>query len=148
MNTRTHGSRRFAVLFSLALILLPQIGRAQGDVEIDISSASVVTIRKSLADRFGALREYFQNGAIGLTRDGLIAMRDPGALKTETRREVESLITDDNKDRLTLYREIARLNGRPDWEAGLRSTFADRWISRAPRGWYYRESDGLWARKP
>lgn len=147
MNTCARATRRLALLFLLAMMSLSGIGNAQGEAEIDISSASVITIRSSLADRLGRLREHFENGAIGLTRDGLVAMRDPAALSVDARRYVESLIADDNKDRLTLYREIARLNGRPDWEAGLRSTFAERWIGRAPKGWYYRESDGQWARK-
>lgn len=135
------------ILLSAVLLLVSAAAGAQGDSDLNINSPSVVTIRKSIAERFNVLREHFQAGAIGLTQDGLIALRDAGALQLDARKRVESLVNDDNNDRDTLYREIARLNGRPDWESSLHRTFGERWISRAPSGWYYREPGGQWVRK-
>ena len=45
-----------------------------------------------------------------------------------------------------LYREIARLNGHPEWVDDIRRTFAERWVAKADRGWYYREG-GAWKQK-
>ncbi len=118
-----------------------------GDADIDVHSPSVMAIRKSLAERHAILKEHFQAGVIGLTHDGLIAMREASGLVQDMRTRLERLVREDNKDRVTLYREIARANGRPDWESQFQYVFAARWISRAPTGWYYRDSGGHWIKK-
>lgn len=133
--------------FAATQLLFAGPGNAQGDPELNINSPSIVTIRKSIAARFDVLRGHFHNGVIGLTDDGRIAMHDTSTLTPDSQRVIETLINDDNNDRDTLYREIARLNGRADWEENLRRTFGERWIGRAPSGWYYREAGGKWLRK-
>lgn len=115
--------------------------------EFQIESPSITAIRKSLEDRFTTLGEYFDNGVVGLTWEGNVALREAEGMQLEVRKLVEALVADENKDRLTLIREIARANGRPDWEENLRATFAQRWIQRAPPGWYYRDSNRHWVRK-
>ena len=120
---------------------------AQDEADIDVESASVMVIRKSLVERHTLLKEHFQAGVIGFTHDGFIAVREPGGLAQDIRAKVARLVADDNKDRGTLYREIARANGRPDWESQLQSVFAARWISRAPVGWHYRDASGHWLKK-
>ena len=59
---------------------------------------------------------------------------------------VGQLVADENRDRNALYAEIARANGRPEWEKEIRSTFARRWIANAPAGWQYRKG-GTWKTK-
>jgi len=49
--------------------------------------------------------------------------------------------------RAALYREIARANGKPEWENDIRATFAQRWIEKAQAGWYYQNTSGAWVRK-
>lgn len=118
-----------------------------GDTDFDVQSPSVMAIRKSLAERHAILKEHFQAGVIGLTHDGLIAMREAAGLAHDMRARLERLVAEENKDRGTMYREIARANGRPDWESQFQNVFAERWISRAPIGWYYRDSGGRWIKK-
>ena len=120
---------------------------AQDEAYFDVHSPSVMAIRKSLVERHALLKGHFEAGVIGFTHDGLIAMREPGKLAREIRARIELLVVEDNRDRGTLYREIARANGRPDWESQLQSVFAARWISRAPVGWYYRNGSGPWIKK-
>jgi uncharacterized protein len=115
--------------------------------DVDVSTAAIVVIKKSLAARFKLLKSHLDSGAIGLTHDGLIAVRDLQAIAVNETLKVEAIIAEENKDRASLYREIARANGRPDWESDLKSTFAERWISRAASGWYHRDSAGKWIRK-
>jgi uncharacterized protein YdbL (DUF1318 family) len=52
----------------------------------------------------------------------------------------------ENADRAALYREIARANGHPEWEAEVRKTFAQRWIERAQPGWWVQRG-GAWVQK-
>ena len=75
-------------------------------------------------------------------------MRNFGPIAALDRADLITLVADDNKDRSTLYREIARANGHAEWETDLRATFGQRWISRAPSGWYYRDSAEAWIHKP
>jgi len=105
-----------------------------------------MAIRKSLVERHALLKEHFQAGVIGLTHDGLVAMREPGRLAQDLRATIDRLVTEENKDRSTMYREIARANGRPDWESQFQFVFAERWLNRAPADWYHRDAGGQWTK--
>ena len=120
---------------------------ANGDAEFDVHSPSVMAIRKSLAERHVTLKVHFEAGVIGFTYDGLVAMREPGRLAPDVRSKLELLVAEDNKDRGTMYREIARANNHPEWEAQIKATFGERWISRASSGWYYQNAQGQWVKK-
>jgi len=75
-----------------------------------------------------------------------MAMRDPVLISLAERGQVEALINSDNQTRLQLYETIAQANGHPEWAGEIRSTFARRWIDKAPAGWYVREK-GNWIKK-
>jgi uncharacterized protein len=115
---------------------------------VDVSTPAITVIKKSIAQRFAHLKPHLDAGVIGLTHDGLVAIRDHGNLSVLDRGKLESHVAEENKDRGALYREIARANGHPDWETDLKLTFGARWISRAQQGWYYRDSAGKWQQKP
>jgi uncharacterized protein len=115
--------------------------------DLDVSTPAISVIKKSLSQRFAKLKPHLDAGAIGLTHDGLIAVRDLAAVAIADRVVVESHVAEENKDRAALYREIARANGRADWETDLKRIFGERWISRAYTGWYYRDSAGKWNQK-
>ncbi len=93
------------------------------------------------------LEGFFSSGAIGLTSDGLVEIRDANAVALADRNRLRKLVSDDNADRNSLYREIAGANGHPEWEADIRSTFAERWIANARAGWYYKSKAGAWTQK-
>lgn len=148
MNRFIAGQRwRQWLLLGLCLIGAP-IAMAEDDADFNVNSPALMAIRKSLGERHALLKEYFDAGAVGFTHEGLVAMREPGALVQEVRSRIELLVVEENKDLGTLYREIARANGRPDWESQFRQVFAERWISRTPAGWYYRDGNGNWLKKP
>jgi uncharacterized protein len=113
---------------------------------LDISSPAIGKIQASLKARHAKLLPYYNSGAIGLTDNGLVAVRDAKAIPLSARKTVNQLVADDNRDRTALYREIAAANGRPEWEAQIRQTFARRWIDLAQSGWYY-QSGGSWKAK-
>jgi uncharacterized protein YdbL (DUF1318 family) len=127
-----------AMLAAVALATVPS-------VSVEIESASIALLKESLARRLPALQAHFAAGHVGLTFDGVVAIRD------ETSREglveLRKLVADENRDRETLYREIARANGRPDWADELKLIFGERWIARAPSGWWIRDARGNWRKK-
>jgi len=114
--------------------------------DIDISSPEVQQAKASLEARFSRLKPYYDSGAVGLTGDGLVAVRDANAIPLAQRNAVKALVADENRDRQALYREIAKANGQPQWEGQIRSVFAQRWVAKAQPGWWYQDSSG-WKQK-
>jgi len=132
----------------IVLALLTAFGaHAAQEANLTIDTPAVAALRKGLRENFQQLRPLFESGAVGLTRDGNIALRDASAIPLAQRAQVNALIAQSNQDRAALYREIAIANGRPEWENEIRSTFAQRWIERARPGWYYQDTSGTWVKK-
>lgn len=113
---------------------------------LDISSPAIGKIEASMRARHAQLLPFYNSGAIGLTDNGLVAVRDAKAVPLASRSSVNQLVADDNRDRAALYREIAAANGHPEWESQIQQTFARRWIELAQSGWYY-QSGGAWIKK-
>ena len=124
--------------------LVPAASAQQAN--LDISSPAIGKIESSMRARHAQLLPYYNSGAIGLTDNGLVAVRDAKAVPLSGRQTVNQLVADDNRDRMALYREIAAANAHPEWEAEIQSTFARRWIELAQSGWYY-QSGGAWKAK-
>lgn len=132
------------LVLGLVEIFIPSARAQQAD--LDISSPSINAIKDRMQKRHEQLKPFYENGAIGLTSDGLITVRDPKAVSLAQRQRLNALVADENRDRNALYTEIARANGHPEWERGIRETFARRWVENAPSGWWYQTSGG-WKRK-
>ena len=122
------------------------VAPAEASADINIQSPAINTIRASMEARFAALQPFYENGSVGMTADGLITVRDMNAVALRDRKTVSSLVADENRDRNALYKEIARANGHPEWEADIRNTFAKRWVDNAPAGWWYQDGGG-WKKK-
>jgi uncharacterized protein len=135
----------FRAALLMLLSLMPLAGHTQANIEID--TPAIASIKRSMQQRHSQLEPYYSSGAIGLTRDGLIVMRDANAVSLAARQSVNGLIAAENQDRNALYREIARANSHPEWEADIRSTFGQRWIELARSGWWYQGTDGGWVKK-
>ena len=130
------------------LNLLIPAAQAQGSPNLDVSGPEIRAVTASMQQRFGQLKKYFDSGVIGLTTDGLVAMRDQNAVPLAERAVVTRLVTEDNRDRETLYKELAKANKHPEWEPDIRRTFARRWVERgAQGGWYYQDAGGKWVQK-
>lgn len=136
-------SRCCAFLVLTSLLAMP----AWGAADIEVNSPGVVTLKKSMADRHGQLSGFYGSGALGITNDGLIAIRDNTGIPLSQRSAVTALVAAENQDRLALYREIARANNHPEWESEVRSTFAQRWLDKAQAGWWVQGPRGDWQQK-
>jgi hypothetical protein len=132
------------LLVILCLLLLAPLAIAAADLEIN--TPAIANLKNSMQARHGQLIAHYASGAVGLTRDGLVAVRDANAVPLKDRQAVNSLVNAENSDRNALYKEIATANGHPEWEAEVRSTFAQRWVQKAQGGWWYQDAGG-WAKK-
>ena len=118
---------------------------AKADISVD--TPAIRQLQASMEQRHRKLAPYYKSGAVGMTRDGEIALRDLKQVPMQKRNAVKGLVSKENRDRSALYQEIARANGHPEWEAEIRSTFATRWVSNAPAGWWHQNKQGAWKQK-
>jgi len=126
------------------LIGLPRAEAASG---LNVRTPVIDHLRARLHDRYHKLKPFFQSGALGFSRDGLIAIRDMGRVPLVKRVIIQQLVGEENKERNALYKEIARANNHPDWESEIRTTFAKVWIEEAPKGFWYQSEAGQWVSK-
>ncbi len=117
------------------------------EADIDVSSPAINQLKASMTQRHSQLESFYANGAVGMDSKGLITVRDPGSVSIKDRNVVNQLVAGENQDRNALYTEIANVNGHPEWEDQIRSTFARRWIANAPAGWYFQDTSGGWKQK-
>ena len=122
------------------------VSPAQAEVNLNVSSPAISAIQNKMKARHSSLNPHYTSGAIGLTENGLVTVRDAKAISLKDRNKVKGLVMDENNDRNALYAEIAQANGHPEWKADIQSTFARRWVSNAASGWWY-QSGGSWQQK-
>jgi hypothetical protein len=137
------------VLFAFArgvTSFLVSDANAQSQVDFDKPSPEKLALENSLAARFPSLKPYFDSGAIGVSDSSLIEFRDRNLVPLKDRNTVVQLVNAQNNDWTALYAEIAKLNGHPEWQDSIRQTFAERWIAKANKGWWYQEG-GTWKQK-
>ncbi len=114
--------------------------------DLDINTPAISAIKNSMQARHTQLAPNYTSGAVGLTKDGLIAVRDTTAVPLKDRQGINGLVAAENSDRNKLYKEIAVANNHPEWEGEIRNTFAGRWIDKAQGGWWY-QNNGVWVKK-
>jgi len=135
----------FAMLTLMWLVGFALQAHAQANIDVD--TPAITTIKNSMAARHPKLTPAYQAGAVGLTKDGNIAVRDANAVPLKDRAAINALVAQENQDRAALYKEIAKANNHPEWESEIRNTFAQRFTQKAQSGWYYQDPSGNWAKK-
>lgn len=127
-------------------LLIPPAQAAEPNLRIHTPAIDAIhsRMRKRFVD---SLQPLLDDGVVGFTQNGLVAVRSLSAAPLNLRAGVKSVVAAENADRNKLYADIAKANGHPEWESRIRETFAQLWISRAHAGWYYRDSSGAWKRK-
>jgi uncharacterized protein YdbL (DUF1318 family) len=133
---------------AMLLDLLIPAAQAADVPDIRIQTSATEAIRARMHARFqGTLGSLLDSGAVGFTRDGMVAMRDAAKVPLSARAQANATVADENRDRAALYREIANANNHPEWESQIRATFAKSWIEKARAGWYYQDAGGAWQKK-
>jgi len=135
-----------AVVGNVLDVLVPSAHAQQPDFKINTPQINAIKSRMAQRQR-QYLNAWFDAGAIGFTNDGLVSIRDRSAVSLDQRRNLESVVEDENRDRRAVYREIAVANGRPEWQEEIQQTWAREWQRNARPGWYYQAPDGSWKQK-
>ncbi len=137
---------RAMIKFFIALIASTVALNVFAAADLEVNTPGVNAIKQSMQARHIQLAAHYSSGAVGLTADGMVALRDAGAVPLVQRQAVNGLVAAENNDRNALYAEIANANGHPEWQGEIRNTFAQRWIQRAQPGWWV-QSGGAWKQK-
>ena len=138
------------ILKSRAAFAMPRfVGEAHAqEADINVSNPTIRALRESIKRRSESLEPYMDRGNIGITRDGLLAARSTEGLSLKERAEVQQLVDAENRDRETLYSEIAKANGMArETVPKIKATFAKSWTEQARPGWYIQDAQGNWRKK-
>ena len=138
--------KKMMISFMFVLLGLFAANWANAAPDLEINTPAINALKASMQARHSQLAAHYNSGAIGLTKDGAIAVHDATAVPLKDRGGINSLVAAENADRSALYKEIASANKHPEWEGGIRDSFAGRWIDKAQAGWWYQGKDG-WAKK-
>jgi uncharacterized protein len=117
-------------------------------VNIDISTPAIRGLKDSMKNRFGQLKPFYDKGAVGENNSGLLEVKDTGPLSLPERGQVTGLVQQENRDRQSLYREIAtanKLGGEAVPE--IQRIFANSWRDKSQPGWWIQNDGGGWQKK-
>ena len=123
------------------------ISPAHANADLSVNTPAIRKLKAGMEGRHKQLAPYYASGAVGMTQNGQIELRDQKLVPLQDRNTVKGMVSKENRDRSALYAEIAKANKHPEWEAEIRQTFARRWVDNAPRGWWYIDNSGSWKQK-
>ena len=114
--------------------------------KLPYSGGDLTRAVKRLRDRYPQLKPWLDEGVIGNTANGYVALRD-----NARRAQVRDLIAKENRDRSLLYHEVSEAVGQddehPDFLAFVTSTFGSEWIDQGPPGWWWLDERRKWQQK-
>ena len=135
------------LLFRIVVIIsLFTVNNTYAAPNLEMNWPAIAALKNSMQARHSQLAPHYASGAVGFTKDGLIAVRDATAVPLKDRSGINALVAAENADRNALYNELAVGNSHPEWRGDIQATFAGRWIDKAQGGWYY-QSDSGWVKK-
>jgi len=118
------------------------------EADINISNPAIRGMKDSIRNRSGSIKPFMDRGNVGLTRDGLLTVRTTDGLNLKERAEVQQLVDAENRDRESLYLEIAKANNSPKESVPkIKSIFAKSWAEQAQSGWWIQDAQGNWQKK-
>lgn len=132
------------------IVRLAAIGAATAYAEeaTTVSNAAIRALKDQIAGRHQELLPYYQQGHVGIARDGFLEIRGTGGLELPRVATLKRLVDADNAARRQLYEEVAKALGlRPEQVSQVRQIFAKQWREKAQPGWAVQADDGRWGRK-
>ena len=118
------------------------------EADINISNPAIRALKDSIKNRSGSIKPFMDRGNVGLTRDGLLTVRTTDGLNLKERAEVQQLVEAENRDRESLYIEIAKANNfPPESVPKIKNIFAKSWAEQAQPGWWIQDAQGNWRRR-
>ena len=140
--------KKLALLLACLALPVSATEAVKEAIKLDIGTPPVIITRHSLAQRYSRLVRFYEAGEIGLGSDGLIYLREDAKISPDKRRIAEKLIDQENPERKTLVFTIADGNGRRDAQPEVWELMRERWHQQWKSGWWLRDAEGKWSKKP
>ncbi|MDD2391266.1 MAG: DUF1318 domain-containing protein [Desulfobacterales bacterium] len=80
---------------------------AWADEVTDVSNPTIRALKEKMKDRFKSLKPYYQKGLLKEGGDGYLSVAGTGGLNLLEKRDLSGLVDAENRDRKTLYVEVA-----------------------------------------
>ena len=126
---------------------LPARAQAQA-ADVDVSTPAIRALKDSMRARAAQLKPFLSAGQVGIGKDGLLVVRTLDGVPLGTQATIRRLVEAENRDRLSLYREIAKANKFGDERIPeIQQIFAETWIAKAESGWWIQQPDGKWGQR-
>jgi hypothetical protein len=151
-------SRLFDEVPSLSLVSAAYAADTGADADalaVELSSMpEVLKAYDDMSHRLPRLNALFASGAVGLSNQGLVSVRD----KTKVNPQDQALVTAENQSRKTVVTSMAKailkLNKQKESKAAMdqvmakaAATFADAKRELAQPGWWIQLQNGNWVQK-
>ncbi len=121
---------------------------ALAEMDIEVSTPAIRSLKESLKDRFAQLKPFYEDGRVGETNRGTIEIKDIEGLGLKEKSSLLKLVEEENKDRTELYKEILKANNLGSENLGeVEKIFANSWRKDTPKGWWIQTDEGEWIRK-
>lgn len=140
--------KRCALLLACLALSASATEPAKPAINLDIGTPPVVITMHSITQRSSRLVRFYEAGEIGLGHDGFIYLREGVKLSLAKKQIAEKLIDLENTERKTLVFTIADGNGRRDAQPEVWDLMRERWNKQWKSGWWLRDANGKWSRKP
>lgn len=140
-----------ALAATASLLSLPAVAAppAPGAINLDIGTPPVIVVKHALAQRQSRLVRFYDWGAIGLGKDGMVKMRDESILTNYTlQKTAGKLIDQENPDRMSLIYAVAEAHGGKEAIPAVRELQVKRWKEQWKSGWWMEDEQGNWIKKP
>jgi uncharacterized protein YdbL (DUF1318 family) len=123
-------------------------GNAYAEINIEVSTPAIRSLRQAMKNRFAALKPFYDKGSIGENNMGLLDIRDTAALNLKEKAEAARLIDQENQDRRSLYAEIVKANNlKPESLPQVQKLFANSWRGKSLSNWWIQNDSNTWERK-
>lgn len=114
----------------------------------EVTNPAIRAIIDSRATRLDELNRFKARKVVGENNQGLVEVRELGALELRERAELQRLVKAENDDREALYREIAAATNVDLAQLPqIRSTYAKTLRENAKPGDLIQQPDGRWVEK-
>lgn len=132
------------------IVRLARIGASPAYAEdaTTVSNATIRGLKDQIGQRHQELLPFYQQGQVGITKDGLLEVRGTGGLGLQQVATLKRLVDADNAARRQLYEEVAKaLNLTTAQVPQVQGIFAKQWRDKAQAGWAVQADNGQWGRK-
>lgn len=102
--------------------------KARAEEVTAVSNPTIRALKERMKGRFAQMKPFFQSGALQEGDDGYVSLKSTGGLGLKEKRDLNSMVDAENRDRETLYKEVAKaLNIDPGQIEKIAEIFAKEW---------------------